>query len=83
MERELAFNASQTTLSADEVRNKQQFSDCIALDFSNYHKKVSNLKALYEEVHRLKISTSLDMETIYDPKAANEEYYLSYQTPLL
>lgn len=71
-DRELAFSASQTTLSADEVRTKQQFNDCVALGFTNYHKKVTNLKALYEEIHKLKISTSLDMEIIYDPKAANE-----------
>lgn len=57
--------------------------DCVSLGFSSYHRKVVVLKQLYEEIAAVQISTSLDLESVYDPKSVNEEYYLSYHTPLL
>lgn len=82
-EKELSFNSSQTVLTADDVRTKQQFLDCVSLGFSSYHKKIVGLRQLYQDISAVQIATSLDLESVYDPKSVNEEYYLSYQTPLL
>ena len=82
-EKELAFNSAQTLLSAEEVRTKQQFMESVSLGFSSYHRKVVALKQLYEDIAAVQIATSLDLESVYDPKTVNEEYYLGYQSPLL
>lgn len=58
-------------------------NDFIISNFATFNNKLGVMKIAFQDLQNVKIYTSLDMETIFDPNAADDEYYEKYHMPLV
>lgn len=57
---------------ANDVRTNDNFLEMISVGFANYHKRLLVLKQTYNDIHQVQISTSVDLESVYDAKSTSE-----------
>lgn len=65
---------AQLLANADEIRSFDEMIEFTGGVFAAYNKRLNQCKDIYEQMHKVQISTTLEIETVYDT-SVTEDYY--------